>query len=534
MQDLLHLEKKPGGFHILTAGATSCFYNEMQRSSLLQKDVTVTPVEEKLLETLEELSLTEKFKGLLQDPPLRGSQRLGKSRKTDLVQSLSDTSSGSKGLSGSSEFEARGNITDSSDWTTVEPEVIRTDADEAPTYSLQSEAGKFECSVSDLRWVCEEKVSFKYQFCSWEEHVERMKSLQYMPAGPLLNIKVTAGKLNEVHLPHWICTDDSTILDKFAVLHIDGCGDVVEDVSEVTSSHVKLSEPSFSLRGVLMKLGFPVNITCSVLIYNKPNTTPLKLHVYLIPHDPALQEMVDEKESSDGYKVINKPHPDRYLRVGQKFLLTADIDRAKIVTEMVDEEEMIGKKYLKVHHGFVLTADKDTVEINPKELTLGYDSKGPNFFEVFIENPGRDFYLELFHSKERGKSVCEPVWYCKIQKDDYPNSGHSEDVGSSSGATGGATSAEGRSTGKNFVDKHRSALIENVYDIDSILDDLKRKGVIQQGVYNKIRAMLTTEEKMRELYNGPLRAGDEAKEIFYTILEKREPFLVADLKKKES
>ncbi|XP_044214548.1 NACHT, LRR and PYD domains-containing protein 1b allele 2-like isoform X4 [Thunnus albacares] len=511
MQDLLHLEKKPGGFHILTAGATSCFYNEMQRSSLLQKDVTVTPVEEKLLETLEELSLTEKFKGLLQDPPLRGSQRLGKSRKTDLVQSLSDTSSGSKGLSGSSEFEARGNITDSSDWTTVEPEVIRTDADEAPTYSLQSEAGKFECSVSDLRWVCEEKVSFKYQFCSWEEHVERMKSLQYMPAGPLLNIKVTAGKLNEVHLPHWICTDDSTILDKFAVLHIDGCGDVVEDVSEVTSSHVKLSEPSFSLRGVLMKLGFPVNITCSVLIYNKPNTTPLKLHVYLIPHDPALQEMVDEKESSDGYKVINKPHPDRYLRVGQKFLLTADIDRAKIVTEKVDEEEMIGKKYLKVHHGFVLTGNKDTVEIYPKELTLRYESRGPNFFEVLIKNPGRDFYLELFHSE----NMDGPVWFCKIQKDDYPNSGHSE--------------------GKNFVDKHRSALIERVFNIDPILDDLKRKGVIQQEVYDTIKTTKsTTQDKMREIYNGPLKAGDGVKEIFYTILLEWEPLLVADLKGKES
>ncbi|XP_067440108.1 NACHT, LRR and PYD domains-containing protein 1 homolog [Thunnus thynnus] len=267
-------------------------YKEMQRSSLLQKDVTMTPVKEKLLETLEEFSLTEKFTGLLQDPPLRGSQRLGKSRKTDLVQSLSDTSSGSKGPSGSSEFEAHGSITDSSDWTTVEPEVIRTDTDEAPTYSLQSEAGKFECSVSDLRWVCEEKVSFKYQFCSWEEHVERMKSLQYMPAGPLLNIKVTAGKLNEVHLPHWICTDDSTILDKFAVLHIDGCGDVVEDVSEVTSSHVKLSEPSFSLRGVLMYLGFAVKTKCSVLIYYKPNTTPLNLHVYLIPHACTLKKVI--------------------------------------------------------------------------------------------------------------------------------------------------------------------------------------------------------------------------------------------------
>lgn len=74
-----------------------------------------------------------------------------------------------------------------------------------PRCSLESEAGNFECSVSGLRWVCKEKVSFKYQFCSWEEPMERMEMLQYMPAGPLIDIAVIAGKLNEVYLPHWIC-----------------------------------------------------------------------------------------------------------------------------------------------------------------------------------------------------------------------------------------------------------------------------------------------------------------------------------------
>ena len=86
--------------------------------------------------------------------------------------------------------------------------------------------------------------------------------------------------------------DNPEILDKFAVLHIDSCGDVVEKVSEVTSSHVKLSEPLFSPRAVLMKLGFPVKIKCNVLIYYQTNTTFLKLHVYLIPHDPALEKVI--------------------------------------------------------------------------------------------------------------------------------------------------------------------------------------------------------------------------------------------------
>ncbi|XP_071325157.1 uncharacterized protein [Trachinotus anak] len=384
-------------------------------TSLLQKDLTMRSVQEKLLETLEELTFgeLEEFKWLLQHKgiPRRrlemadrvdivdlmvqmyGEQFvevtrevLMKMNRIDLEQRLSEISSGPRGSSRSLELEGCGStMQESSDWTKLEPEVNSTDVDEAPTYSLQSEAGHFECSVSALRWVCKEKVSLKYQFFSWEGHMERMESRQYMAAGPLMNITVIAGKLDEVYLPHWICIDDNpTILDKFAVLHIDDCGDVVETVSEVTPSHVKLSEPVFSPRAVLVKAGFPVKTKSYVLIYYKPNIPSLKLHVYVIPKDPALQQTVDKTEISDQYEKLRKPHPDKYLKMKQAFTLTADVDTAKII---------------------------------PKELTLMHESD-PNFYEVFIENPDRIFNLTLSHS-----SSHEQVWTCEIRKDDYPNSG---------------------------------------------------------------------------------------------------------------
>ncbi|XP_049898906.1 NACHT, LRR and PYD domains-containing protein 1 homolog isoform X3 [Epinephelus moara] len=184
------------------------------------------------------------------------------------------------------------------DWIKLEPEVNCVDADDAPTYSLQSEAGAFECSVSGLRWVCKEKVSFKYQFCSWEGHADRLKTMWYIPGGPLLDITVIAGKLDEAHLPHWICTEDNpTVLDKFAVLHVDTCGDVVEQVSEVTSSHVKLSQPAFSPRGVLMRAGF---------------------------------SKIQNKELSSGCRVIQKPYPVKSLKMRDYFILTVDMDTAEI------------------------------------------------------------------------------------------------------------------------------------------------------------------------------------------------------------
>lgn len=84
--------------------------------------------------------------------------------------------------------------------------------------------------------------------------------------------------------------DDPKISEMFAVLHICDTGDIVEKASEVTASHVKLPEPVFSPRTVLMKAGFPVKINCEVLIY-KTNTAFLTLHIYVIPCDPGLQQV---------------------------------------------------------------------------------------------------------------------------------------------------------------------------------------------------------------------------------------------------
>ncbi|XP_049439406.1 uncharacterized protein LOC125893024 isoform X2 [Epinephelus fuscoguttatus] len=426
---------------------TSSGLKEKHQSKPLQKVVTRTSLMEKLLETLKDLSYgeLEQFKHVLQhtrmkkDLPKISSQRmemadrdeivelmveiygeqsvevtrevLMEMNRTDLAERLSEISSGSKGPSGSSELEGCGSVTqDSSDWTKLDPEVNCTDADEAPTYSLQSGAGNFECSVSGLRWVCEEKVSFKYQFCSLSGHFERIESMKYMPAGPLMDITVTAGKLDVVYLPHWICIDDNpTILDKFAVLHIDDCGDAVEKVSEVTSSHVKLSEPVFSLLMVLLDwLGLPVEINCMVLIYSKILTassqTSLTLHVYLIPCDLGLQEELDSREKSYGFKGIRKPKPEKSLKMQNWFTLTTDQEGAQIYPK--------GEK--------------------PQTLKLRYDSTDPNFYEVVIKNPDKDFKLML--TPENGH---QPVWTSEILQGEWQSTGHIQE--------------------KRSVDKHQEA-----------------------------------------------------------------------------
>ncbi|KAM3873024.1 apoptosis-associated speck-like protein containing a CARD [Diretmus argenteus] len=84
---------------------------------------------------------------------------------------------------------------------------------------------------------------------------------------------------------------------------------------------------------------------------------------------------------------------------------------------------------------------------------------------------------------------------------------------------------------RHFVDVHRSALIQNVSMVDSILDELLDHKVMQQDMYDLIRSKPTSQDQMRLLYSGPLKGcGTKGKDILYTILETNHPMLIDNLK----
>ncbi|XP_059195783.1 NACHT, LRR and PYD domains-containing protein 1b allele 3-like [Centropristis striata] len=96
----------------------------------------------------------------------------------------------------------------------------------------------------------------------------------------------------------------------------------------------------------------------------------------------------------------------------------------------------------------------------------------------------------------------------------------------SSGATGENTMAED----KHFVDKHRKTLIQRVCTIKTILDELLDQRVLQQETYTEIMVKPTTQDKVRALYDGPLKSATACKDIFYKVLEDNEPYLMKELK----
>ncbi|XP_042345902.1 uncharacterized protein LOC121945668 [Plectropomus leopardus] len=162
--------------------------------------------------------------------------------------------------------------------------------------------------------------------------------------------------------------------------------DLVTKLS-VISSRLKDYDPTISVsspRMDLMKYGFGVRAHCKVLIYK--TTSPfLTLHVYLIPaHNPAVQQNLDMMELSRGHKKILKPHPEMPLKMRDCFILSTDVDGAKIF---------------------------------PSEMNLIYECKHPVSFEVIIKNADSDFRLMLTSKQEH-----RTVWTCEIRKDDYQSS----------------------------------------------------------------------------------------------------------------
>ncbi|XP_034148176.1 NACHT, LRR and PYD domains-containing protein 1b allele 3-like [Esox lucius] len=80
-----------------------------------------------------------------------------------------------------------------------------------------------------------------------------------------------------------------------------------------------------------------------------------------------------------------------------------------------------------------------------------------------------------------------------------------------------------------FVDRHRSALIQRVTLPILIADDLLGQGMISGELYSQIFAATTSQEKMRILYEGLHTGGSEVKSAFYESLRRNDPHLVNDL-----
>ncbi|XP_019725580.1 NACHT, LRR and PYD domains-containing protein 1b allele 2-like isoform X2 [Hippocampus comes] len=300
-----------------------------------------------------------------------------------------------------------------------------------------------------------------------------------MPAGPLLDITLTDGQFDEVYLPHWISVDP-TIFEKFAVLHSDNDGVSVENVPEVTPSHVKLPHTDFSARGVLTRIkrwaGFLVSLKCKVFIY-KTKKAFLTLHVYLIPSDPALEAELQKKAEEKGYERIEKPYPLGVLNMNDQFSLKTDVEGAAIC---------------------------------PKHFQLIYESWDPNYIEVFIQQPGNEFTLSL-------ENATGTVWSCEIRQFDYSSQRPFMRVVTE-------YDVELLRVRSRFVERVSEEVINQLLDdlSDTTLNDGEREAIIEGNV--------TRADRARALIDTIRKKGSKASAMMIVHLQRRDRTLYAQLR----
>ncbi|KAL7841544.1 hypothetical protein SRHO_G00252350 [Serrasalmus rhombeus] len=342
-------------------------------------------------------------------------------------------------------------------WNELHPEVWNeggglsvVGSDRQACYRISSPAGGYECSVTGLRWVSDGDVSLMYHFTDWEPYIEALKRMQYEPCGPLIDITIISGVLNEVHLPHFACLGSSPSLnDQVRVLDVQDSGMFLE-TCELTRFHAKLLHPTFSPKGFLVRTGFPVKVHCEVLIY-RTLIAHLTLHIYLVPCDAKIIQNVDKKEQEDTVK-IPKPGPERSLTMRSWY---------KIETKR--ENEYFSSK------------------IKPERLKLRYSPI--KYSEVYIKNAKDDFELHLINEEKKS------IWDVEIRAEEY-------------GKTSSFPDSQ-RDLSKEyavwFVNKHRNALIQRVSLVAPIADDLK--SLLDDEKYSTIRKRKTSQEQMRKLYS---------------------------------
>ncbi|XP_062391369.1 NACHT, LRR and PYD domains-containing protein 1 homolog [Sardina pilchardus] len=402
------------------------------------------------------------------------------------VQSLASVKS--QNYFGRSCCKSCADITDSYHWELREPVVSMETV--LPVYKHRSSSGCFECAVSGLRWVCGGEVTLQYQFIDPDVLRAELAMLQYVPIGPLMDIKVLSGELLEAHLPHFACLDGSDSSFRDAVRVLRGVNNSVTlETCELTRFHVKLLKPSFSQIGVLLKIYIPMKVHLDVLIY-RTRVTPLTLHTYVVPRDAyMIQAVTDEISVIQDAKRITKPRPDMSIWMNSKFSLTSS----------------------------------SSAEIAPSEITLKY-IRPPDWFEVFMEKAEDCFELEVI-------SQGQSIWKAKMRSIEFGTaSGNSEEGRRNRVAVDNRGEGEMASLSnedKHFIDRHRTALIDRVNVIDAMLDLLREWDALDKEAYEKVRSCNTRQNQMRSLIDHC--TTQKEKDLLYRALMKTNKFVVEEL-----
>ncbi|XP_036790071.1 NACHT, LRR and PYD domains-containing protein 1 homolog isoform X2 [Oncorhynchus mykiss] len=349
--------------------------------------------------------------------------------------------------------------------------------------------GSYECTVSGLRWLCERDVILKYHFRNWEPYSQLLKDMQYTQGGPLLDITMELGELEEVHLPHCVCLGTNPSLrNEMKILHVEEHGVSLEEVHEVTRFHVKILHPKFSPIALILRLlSWNIDVHCELMLYLTVIKEKLIQRLYLFPSNPGQIQAVEQQEIKfQGSKRIPITRPERSFKLNSYFRLNIPC----------------------------------STSITPPRIHLIHRDTTPSFFKVDMEITGIE--MELIGDDER------IVWKETVQKYEFITETHSTSAVLGSGGPAessltGSSEQQLRSVRTEFVKRVSGPVL------DGLLDRLLQHTVINQEEMESVKVIAERAEKARDIIDMVLRKGTESCSRMINLLGKLDAYLCSQL-----
>ncbi|XP_042169292.1 NACHT, LRR and PYD domains-containing protein 1 homolog isoform X1 [Oncorhynchus tshawytscha] len=354
--------------------------------------------------------------------------------------------------------------------------------------------GSYECTVSGLRWLCERDVILKYHLRNWEPYSQPLKDMRYTQGGPLLDITMELGELEEVHLPHFVCLGTNPSLrNEMKILHVEEHGVSLEEVHEVTRFHAKILHPkSSSVSVVLNKIAcWNVDVHCDVILYLAVKRSTVISRLYLLLRNSSQKEAVQDREKnqlSQGYSEFLLSSPNGSLKLNNWFALKNPL----------------------------------STSINPEKIQLLPADTTPSCCKMIMGNTGVDIEMELIGDDEK------TAWRDMLQADQYITDTHS------TSAVLGAGSPPERSLTGSAEQQLRSVRTEFVKRVsrpvlDGLLERLLQHTVINQEETESVKVIAERAEKARDIIDMVLRKGTESCSRMINLLVEMDPCLCSQL-----
>uniref|UniRef100_A0A674D0N7 NACHT, LRR and PYD domains-containing protein 1b allele 3-like n=3 Tax=Salmo trutta TaxID=8032 RepID=A0A674D0N7_SALTR len=379
-------------------------------------------------------------------------------------------------------------VQDSTHWLQIEP--LTSTVQGVTMFRHRTPKGSYECTVSGLRWLCERDVILKYHFRNWDPYSQLLKDMQYTQGGPLLDITMELGELEEVHLPHCVCLGTNPSLrNEMKILHVEEHGVSLEEVHEVTRFHAKILHPKFSPIGPILRLlSWDVDVHCELMLYLTVKRETLISRLYLFPWNPSQIQAVEQQEKSHGSSRFLISRPEQSFKLNSSFRLNIPC----------------------------------STSINPPRIHFIQRDTTPSFFKAIVKMTGVDIEMELFSDDER------TVWKEMVSHDEYVT-----DTRSTSAVSGAGRPAESSLTGspEQQLRSVRTEFVKRVSGpvLNELLDRLLQHTVINQEEMESVKVIAERTEKARDIIDMVLRKGTESCSRMINLLGELDHCLYTEL-----